>query len=110
MLAGLGTVIAAFFAWMCIDVKYILEKRGLKVQAGPIRAIIPYERITGVGPAKDTMGGFRIMLSPGGIQVYYDGGFFTDMKITPKDKAGFVRELKNRCPHIKVEAEKFHKG
>ncbi|TMW71006.1 PH domain-containing protein [Alteribacter natronophilus] len=100
-----GLIATVFFVWTAAEVKYILDTRGLKVKAGPFRSVISYDRITLVAPAKDTMGGFRMMLSPGGIQIHYEGGFNTDVKISPGDQAGFVRALKDRCPGLKIDSE-----
>ena len=93
----------ALFNWMVIDIKYVLKDDHLFVKSGPFRSRIAYKDIEEVDKATDMLIGYNLLASKDAIEIFYKGGIFKSVKISPRKKDQFLKELQSRNPDIKID-------
>jgi hypothetical protein len=94
----------ALFNWMVIDIKYVLKDDHLFVKSGPFRSRIAYKDIMEVDKATDILIGYNLLASKDAIEIFYKGGLFNSVKISPRRKDEFLKELQSRNPDIKINS------
>ncbi|MEI3600001.1 MULTISPECIES: PH domain-containing protein [unclassified Oceanobacillus] len=74
-------------------------RKTLSLKAGLFIKRIPYNKILNVKlvtfTIEDFLVGFRMLSAKDGIKIIYAGGY-GEIKISPKEKSLFIRELKKR--------------
>lgn len=90
-----------FLLWISFSISYTFQENHLLVKTGPIKKRIQYNEITSVRPTKDIFTGFRILSSIDALAISYQSGIMGEIKISPKDKAAFLIELRERVPSLK---------
>jgi hypothetical protein len=98
----LMVVTVGFLVWVSFSIQYVFREKYLVVRAGPLWRRIPYEEITKVAPTKDIFTGFRMLSARDALEVSYKTALFGGVKISPLDHEGFIKELKRRCPDVRV--------
>lgn len=96
LLTAVGMIV-----WTSFCIKYEFCNDYLYVKGGFFRSKIPYDEITQVESLSfttaDLISGYRILSSKDGLILSYKSGFGI-VKISPKEKALFLSELKKRSP------------
>lgn len=91
---------AGLIAWCSFAVRYEFTEGHLLVKGGPFRSKIPYETITSVAPTRDILTGYRLLSSIDALELFYSGALLGSVKVSPKDKARFLEELKKYNPDV----------
>ena len=86
--AALGIVLPL---WIAADTRYVVTNETLIVRSGPFRWHIALAGITGVEPTRSRLS--APALSMDRLKIISRGGGLC--LVSPKDKQGFLRELKN---------------
>lgn len=89
-----------FILWTSFSISYIFLDNQLLIKSGPIKKRISYNEITRVRSSKDIFTGYRILSSIDAIAISYHSGWLGEIKISPKDKAAFLKELKTKAPNV----------
>lgn len=97
--------IIVLLLWVVIDIKYTFCPNYLLVKGGPFRSKIKYSDMTKLCTAKEIVTGYRLLLSKDALELFYKTASFGSVKISPKQKLAFVKELKRRCPHLVIELD-----
>ena len=98
-LAALVIVLAVLgvFGWLYFTTRYTITGDFLLVKAGPFSWVIPIEDISSVEPTRNPVSSPALSLDR--LLIRY--GQSAELMISPKDKAGFMTELKK---HLKPSA------
>lgn len=83
-------------------IKYEFHDSYLLVKGGPIKSKIPYDKITSVSMTPDIYCGYRVLTSSEAIEIFYEGGRRSSVKISPKEQDRFLEILSSSCPQAKV--------
>ena len=91
-LSALAIVIAVLglLSWLYFSTRYTISGDFLLVKAGPFSWVIPIEDIVSVEPTRNPSSGPALSLDR--LLIRY--GHSAELIISPKDKAGFMKELK----------------
>ncbi len=95
----LAFVLPIFVIWMVHGTHYILEEDQLKIKFFPFKKTIPYEKMRSVKKTTNPLSSPAPSLKR--IEITY--GRYDFALISPKDRDLFIKELKQRCPHLDVE-------
>jgi len=87
-------VVLGLFAWIYFSTRYTITGDFLTVKSGPFSWIIPIEDISSVEPTRNGLSSPALSLDR--LLIRY--GRSAELMISPKDKAGFMTELKK---HLK---------
>ena len=101
-LAATFILSAGLILWCSFGVKYVFHEDHLFVKGGPFRSRIPYNSITKVAPTSSIFVGYRILSSKDALEIFYPTAILGSVKISPKDKERFLKELEKRCPGLKI--------
>lgn len=82
--------------WVLLGTDYRIEAGELRIRAGPLRWRIPVAGITRVEPTRDARSGPALSLD----RLCIDYGHGARCLVSPRDAAGFVRELKHHGAKI----------
>ena len=83
--------------------KYVFREDFLLIKGGPFKSKILYQNITKVSPTTDRFTGYRISTSDKGFELFLKSATVGSIKILPKDKTGFITELRKRCPNTQIQ-------
>lgn len=89
--------VLGIFAWLYFSTRYTISGDFLLVKAGPFTWMIPIEDISSVEPTRNPMSSPALSLDR--LLIRY--GQSAELMISPKDKSGFMAELKK---HLKPSA------
>lgn len=92
-----------FLLWILLSNTYIFHENYLLIKSGPFRTRIPYKEITRVAPERSLSIKFEITSSRDTLQLFNTISAFKHARISPINKQEFIRELKNRNPHIQID-------
>ena len=85
-------IIVGLPAWLFLATHYTFEGDTLTVRSGPFRWQVPLERVTAVTPTRNPLSSPALSLDR--LRIDYGNG--KRIMISPRDKAGFLRELESR--------------
>ncbi|WP_313079414.1 PH domain-containing protein [Pulveribacter sp.] len=95
----LGTVLSiatiALLAWIWRGTYYEMDNEQLLVRSGPFRWRIPLAQMRGVSPSRSLLSSPALSLD----RLRIDYGRARSILVSPQDTEGFVRALRQRCPH-----------
>ena len=95
---------AGLLLWIAIDIKYVFYADFLLVKAGLVRRRIPYAEISKVTATNEIMTGFRLLSSKDALGITYQKREGSgSVKISPKDKVGFIGQLQKHGSHIIID-------
>jgi hypothetical protein len=86
------------------DIEYVFREKHLFVRRGPIFSRIPYEKITKVAPTKEWWYGYTFLSSRDALEISYGQSLLGGVKISPKNKEIFLREIEKRCAHAIIQS------
>ena len=92
-----------FILWYGTSIKYVFCEDYLLIKGGPFKSKIPYQNVIMVSPTTDGFTGYRISSSDMGLELFLKSGTLGNIKILPKDKMGFITELRKRCPNTQIQ-------
>jgi uncharacterized membrane protein YdbT with pleckstrin-like domain len=93
--------VLALFAWIYFSTRYTITGDFLMVKSGPFSWIIPIEDISAVEPTRNALSSPALSLDR--LLIRY--GKSAELMISPKDKAGFMTELRK---HLKPSTKTAH--
>ena len=93
---------AGLILWTSIDIKYVFYPNFLLVKGGLFRSRIPYAEISRVTETNEILIGYRLLSSKDALEIHYNTGWLGSVKISPKDKKGFIDQLQKHCSHITI--------
>ncbi|HIW33158.1 MAG TPA: PH domain-containing protein [Candidatus Paenibacillus intestinavium] len=102
----LDLIITALLIWIVADISYSLKDQYLVVKAGMIKSRIQYKDITKITRYPNIWMGYRLLFAKEAIEVHYKTGMMGSVKISPRDKEIFIKELKKRNSEIVIEPAK----
>lgn len=103
ILTSIFIIFTTLFLWLNLSVKYIFYENYLLIKSGPFKSKIPYESITKITETHAILTGHGILTSRDALEIYNKTTFYGSIKISPEYKSEFIKELKNRGPHIQLE-------
>src|SRR5688572_29129359 len=83
--------------WLLTDTCYGVTNTDLIVHCGPFRTTVPISSIRAIRPTRTLVSAPALSLDR--LEVSHAGG---TLVISPADKAGFIRALRERHPAVKV--------
>lgn len=88
----LSVVVAmlGFFLWLCASTSYSIIGEFLSVKSGPFSWMIPIDEIASIEPTHNPASSPALSLDR--LVIRYGHG--AELMISPKDKSGFIEELK----------------
>jgi hypothetical protein len=89
----------AFVLWVVYGTRYGFTRRKLLVRSGPFRWTVPLRSIDSVRPSRNPLSSPAASLDR--LEVRY-AERRKRILISPEDKAGFLRALVARAPHLEV--------
>jgi hypothetical protein len=108
-----GTIlllVGGMLVWVLRGTNCEITDTTLIIRAGPFRTSMPLEAIEEVVPQRNWYGGPALEMNFGlavmGIRVRYrkaSGRLSWVYRIAPADRAAFLLELAERCPHLDVK-------
>jgi len=99
IISGIFLVLIIFLFWIAIDIVYRFEEEHLYLRAGCLFTRIKYIDISSYRELKglmDILTGFNLLSSSKGIAILSDKVMLGEVKISPVDQEGFIRELERR--------------
>jgi hypothetical protein len=96
-LVALGFSVA-LIVWLYVSTEYIVTDDSLRVRSGPLYSRIDAKRIERVRATKTILSAPALSLDR--LEV---SGTFGSVVVSPSDKSGFVRALKDIAPQMRVE-------
>lgn len=96
-------LMAAFVLWVLYGTRYTLTDSALIVRSGPFRWAIDLAAIDEVFPTRNPLSSPACSLDRLHIRFRPNP---SGMMISPRDKAGFLRELAVRSPGLKVDGDR----
>ena len=103
IISAIFIISVGFISWYGTSIKYVFCEDYLLIKGGPFKSKIPYQNITKVSPTTDGFTGYRISSSDKGLELILKSATLGSIKILPKDKMGFVTELRRRCPNTQIQ-------
>ena len=100
---ALGLAAIGFLLWMFFATFYTFRDDNLLVRGGPFKWEIPLEAIEKVTPTRNPLSSPAWSLDR--LEVRRKGAF-TGILISPRDKQEFLRDLVERCPHLKLDGDR----
>jgi hypothetical protein len=85
----------ALFGWVWMTTSYTLTETDLEIRCAFVRMTIPFRSITRVQPTRTLQSAPALSIDR--LEIRHDGGVAV---ISPKDRTGFIRELRARCPRL----------
>jgi hypothetical protein len=83
--------------WLLIETWYAVTDRELIVHCGPFRTTVPIDSIQAIRPTRTVLSAPALSLDR--LEVIHAGGA---LAISPADKTGFIRALRQRNPAVAV--------
>ena len=99
IMLGLFLAIVLFLSWIVFDIVYRFEEEHLYLRAGFLFTRIKYIDISSyreLDGLMDVLSGFNLLSSSKGIAILSDKVILGEVKISPVDREGFIRELERR--------------
>ncbi|HVO65581.1 MAG TPA: PH domain-containing protein [Syntrophales bacterium] len=93
---------AAFVFWVLYGTRYTLTDKTLTVQSGPFRWVIDLETIIEISPTRNPISSPACSLDR--LHIRYRPNP-SGLMISPQDKAGFLRDLVERTPGLKMDGD-----
>ena len=87
-------VVLGLVLWLYFSTRYTISGDFLLVKAGPFSWVIPIDEITSIEPTRNSMSSPALSLDR--LLIHYGHG--AELMISPRDKPGFMTELKK---HLK---------
>lgn len=103
LISVLMILMSAFVLWVLYGTRYILTDKTLNVQSGPFRWVIDLETISEVSPTRNPVSSPACSLDR--LHIRYRPNP-TGLMISPLDKAGFLRDLVERSPGLKMDGDR----
>ena len=100
LISLLFTLVAAFVLWVLYGTRYTLTDKALTVQSGPFRWVIDLEAISEITPTRNPLSSPACSLDR--LHIRYRPNP-SGLMISPLDKEGFLRDLVERTPGLKME-------
>ncbi|HYA13505.1 MAG TPA: PH domain-containing protein [Syntrophales bacterium] len=94
----------AFVLWVLYGTRYILTDKTLTVQSGPFRWVIDLETISEISPTRNPVSSPACSLDR--LHIRYRPNP-SGLMISPQDKAGFLRDLVERSPGLKMDRDRI---
>jgi len=96
----LAVLLLSLVLWVFLGTKYAFLEDCLLVKSGPYARRIPYASISSAKPSKDISSAPALSLDRLALTVS-NGKYVTDViLVSPADRDGFLRELKQHCPQV----------
>ncbi|QQP10571.1 PH domain-containing protein [Lysinibacillus agricola] len=99
IISSIFLVLIIFLFWIAIDIVYRFEEEHLYLRAGCLFTRIKYIDISSyreLNGLMDILTGFNLLSSSKGIAILSDKVMLGEVKISPVDQEGFIRELERR--------------
>ncbi len=96
------TLAAAFVLWVLYGTRYTLTERTLIVRSGPFRWVIDLEAISEISPTRNPLSSPACSLDR--LHIRYRPNP-SGLMISPLDKEGFLRDLVELSPGLKMEGD-----
>lgn len=96
-------VTLAMLLWFAFDIKYVFKADHLYVRAGFLFTRIRYEDVESYREVKGLMdvgSGFNLLNSTNAIAILSQKVMLGEVKISPADQEGFLRELEKRIEAV----------
>jgi hypothetical protein len=90
LMLGIVAAMLGFFLWLCASTRYSIIDEFLSVRSGPFSWMIPIDEITSIEPTHNPATSPALSLDRLVIRYGHDA----ELMISPKDKSGFIEELK----------------
>ena len=100
LISLLLTLVAAFVLWVLYGTRYTLTDKALIVQSGPFRWVIDLEAIIEISPTRNSLSSPACSLDR--LHIHYRPNP-SGLMISPLDKEGFLRDLVEITPGLKME-------
>lgn len=97
------TLVAAFVLWVLYGTRYTLTDTTLIVQSGPFRWVIDLEAIIEISPTRNPLSSPACSLDR--LHIRYRPNP-SGLMISPLDKEGFLRDLVELSPGLKMEGDR----
>jgi hypothetical protein len=97
------TLAAAFVLWVLYGTRYILTDKTLTVKSGPFRWVIDLEAISEIFPTRNPLSSPACSLDR--LHIRYRPNP-SGLMISPLDKEGFLRDLVELSPGLKMEGDR----
>jgi hypothetical protein len=94
---------AAFVLWVLYGTRYVLTDRALIVRSGPFRWVIDLEAIHEISPTRNPLSSPACSLDR--LHIRYRPNP-SGLMISPLDKEGFLRDLMELTPGLKMEGDR----
>ncbi|WP_433943975.1 PH domain-containing protein [Paenibacillus sp. SN-8-1] len=91
--------VAGLIAWLWISTYYIIGENDLFIRTGPATKSIPLGSISIAKPIRSRAASTATSIHR--IEIRYDK--YEYIQISPLDQEIFLRELKQRCPHLQLK-------
>ncbi|MBD3582517.1 PH domain-containing protein [Flavobacterium selenitireducens] len=95
------SVFAAYFLYMAANTSYWIEGGLLHIRCGLWRRKIDVSRIHRIETSRNLVSSPAMSLDR--LEIYYDK--MNSVVISPKDKIGFVKALKNAQPNLEIRVK-----
>lgn len=86
-------------SWVWFDTGYTVTEKELKIKSGPIRSKVPLQSIIKIRKTRNPLSSPALSLDR--LEIKY--GKFKTALISPEDKQGFVRAIKERNPEVEID-------
>jgi hypothetical protein len=94
----------AVFVWLLASTSYAFEGTTLRVRSGPFRWRIPLEQIFAVGETDSVRSAPAMSMDR--LEIRFADG--DRMLVSPRDKAGFLAELRRQAPQLANQSRSAH--
>lgn len=99
-------VMCAFVAHVFTTTRYTVDHELLLIRSGPFRWKIPLEEIRAIRPTHNLLSSPALSLDR--LDVLYGNG--QSIRISPKDKAGFLDAIAERVPGLVVAVDRLERS
>ncbi len=103
LMSVLMTLMAAFVLWVLYGTRYILTDKTLTVKSGPFRWVIDLEAISDIYPTRNPLSSPACSLDR--LHIRYRPNP-SGLMISPLAKEGFLRDLVELSPGLKMEGDR----
>jgi hypothetical protein len=96
MALGVAGAFIGLLVWLGVGTHYTFASDGLVIRSGPLRATIPYDRITRVEHSRSVLAAPALSLRR--LMIHYNRADFA--LVSPADEVGFLAALAERVPGV----------
>jgi hypothetical protein len=106
LIAAVCFAVAGMIAWIVLGTRYEVGDGALLARSGPFRFRVPLEGIREVRPTRNPISAPACSLDR--LQIDYEvGGRSRWLLVSPKDKEGFLRALRDAIPRSRIEEDRL---